>query len=258
MKRRSGLIWIGTGVILAVLAGLLAMWVILRATADVTVPEPQEPEVEVVVASRFIDVRELIRSGDVVIKTAPVDIVPEDAARSAEEVVDHVALTPLSPGQMILTSQVVSPTIKGRHIAFLMEEDQVVMAYAPGDLMSGIGLLKAGDHVDLLFSMEVPVGDDTDFVTFYSLQNLEIARIVRETRVETVEGVQRVVETGKPLAFLFALDPQDALVLKHLKDTGAVLDMVLRAPGVEEQFDTQPLNIDYLIDLYRLRVPISP
>jgi hypothetical protein len=28
MKRRSGFIWIGTGVILAVLAGLLALWVI--------------------------------------------------------------------------------------------------------------------------------------------------------------------------------------------------------------------------------------
>lgn len=258
MKRRSGFIWIGTGVILAVLAGLLALWVILRATADVTVPEPQEPEVEVVVASRFIDVRELIGSGDVEMKAAPVDIVPEGAARSAEEVVDHVALTPLSPGQMILTSQVVSPTIKGQHIAFLMEEDQVVMAYAPGDLMSGIGLLKSGDHVDLLFSLEVEVEGAVDFVTFYSLQNLEIARIVRETKVETVEGVQRVVDTGAPRAFLFALDPQDALVLKHLKDEGAVLDMVLRAPGVEEQFDTQPVNIDYLIDLYQLRIPISP
>jgi pilus assembly protein CpaB len=258
MKRRSGLIWIVTGVILAVLAGLLALWVILRATADVTVPEPQEPKVAVVVASRFIDVRELIQSGDVEIKAAPVDIVPEDAARSVEEVVDHLALTPLSPGQMILTSQVVSPTIKGRHIAFLMEEDQVVMAYAPGDLMSGIGLLQSGDHVDLLFSLEVAVEEGGDFVTFYSLQNLEIARIVRETAVQTVQGVQTLVETGEPLAFLFALDPQDALVLKHLKDTGAVLDMVLRAPGVEEQFDTQPVDIDYLIDLYGLRIPISP
>jgi pilus assembly protein CpaB len=258
MKRRSGLIWIGTGVILAVLAGLLALWVIMRATADVAVPEPPEPKVEVVVASRFIDVRALIRSGDVETRAAPLDIVPEDAARSVEEVVDHVALTPLSPGQMILTSQVVSPTIKGRHIAFIMEEDQVVMAYAPGDLMSGIGLLESGDHVDLLFSLEVGGEGAADFVTFYSLQNLEIARIVRETTVETVEGVQRVVETGKPLAFLFALDPQDALVLKHLKDEGAVLDMVLRAPGVEVQFDTQPVNMDYLIDLYRLRIPIAP
>lgn len=260
MKRRSGYIWIVAGIALALIAGLLAVWVILRAAPGAEMPVPQEPEVEVVVASRFIAVRQSIQPNDIEVKTAPADIVPENAARSAEEVVGYLALTALSPGQMILTSQVVSPTVTGRHISFLMDETQVAMAFPPNDLMSSINLLQPGDHVDILFSVEIQ-GDgegSTDFVTFDALQNLEIATIVYPRDLQEQAGVEAAVSAVRPKAIVFALDPQDALVLKHLLDIGGMVDIVLRAPQVEEQFSTQPVNEDYLIDRYQLRIPLLP
>jgi pilus assembly protein CpaB len=53
---------------------------------------------------------------------------------------------------------------------------------------------------------------------------------------------------------LLALSPQDALVLKHLKDSGAVIDIVLRAPTSNQNFELDPVMPDYLIDRYRLEV----
>ena len=38
-------------------------------------------------------------------------------------------------------------------------------------------------------------------------------------------------------AYLLALNPRDALILKHLKDTDAIFDIVLRAPTSTIQFD---------------------
>ena len=54
------------------------------------------------------------------------------------------------------------------------------------------------------------------------------------------------------VALLLALDPQDALVLKHLKDTGAIFDLVLRSPTSNLLFDLEPVTDEYLIDLYGL------
>jgi pilus assembly protein CpaB len=260
MKRRSGFIWVASGIALAVVAGLLALWVILRASSTVALPAPHEPEVEVVVASRFIGVRELLQRDDVETKTAPADIVPENAARSVNQVVGTLAMAPLSPDQMILTSQVVSPTVKGQHIAFLMDETQVAMAYPPSDLMSQINLLKAGDHVDLLFSIDIQVEEEGGggLVTFNALQDLEIASIVYAGGVVRQAGFETVAEAARPVAIVFTLDPQDALVLKQLKDRGGIVDIVLRAPEATERFDTQPVNEDYLIDRYLLRIPVLP
>jgi hypothetical protein len=58
----------------------------------------------------------------------------------------------------------------------------------------------------------------------------------------------------QPTAVLLALNPQDALVLKHLKDAGATFDIVLRAPNSNTTFDLKPVMPEYLIDRYGLTV----
>ena len=55
-------------------------------------------------------------------------------------------------------------------------------------------------------------------------------------------------------AYLLALSPQDALILKHLKDTSAVFDIVLRAPTSTVKFDLTPVTVDYIIEYYGLEI----
>ena len=56
------------------------------------------------------------------------------------------------------------------------------------------------------------------------------------------------------LAYLLALNPQDALILKHLKDTNALFDIVLRAPTSTIQFDLTPVTEEYIIEFYGLEI----
>ena len=49
----------------------------------------------------------------------------------------------------------------------------------------------------------------------------------------------------EPEAFLLALDPQDALVLKHIIDSGGVIDIVLRAPTATVRFELSPVMADH-------------
>jgi hypothetical protein len=53
-------------------------------------------------------------------------------------------------------------------------------------------------------------------------------------------------------SYLLALNPQDALVLKHLKDLDAKFDIVLRSPTSTTTFDLTPVEEQYIIELYGL------
>ena len=221
---------------------------------------PEAPTVDVVIATRALGVRDQIQTTDVELRRAPADIVPNSAARSLDQVVGLLTMVPLAPDEMILTTNVVSPTMKGEHVAFLMDKTKVAMAFPAGDLMSRIGMLKPGDRVDLLFSLDVnAAGDDRGGpVTFNALQNLEVAAVVHSSDLGAEATSQATGQDVAPLAIIFALDPQDALVLKHLKDIGGTVDIVLRAPEATEITETQTVNINYVIDRYRVRIPVEP
>jgi hypothetical protein len=53
-------------------------------------------------------------------------------------------------------------------------------------------------------------------------------------------------------AYLLAVSPQDALVLKHLQDAGGNFDFVLRSPTSTELYELTPVISDYLNDRYQL------
>ncbi len=147
----------------------------------------------------------------------------------------------------------------------VLAEDNVLMAFPADDLINQVSVLQAGDHVDFLFTYEMPIDRETGFLpvapaegvvgpaqeeeaptetlTFNLLQNVPIASVVRQLN----EDGQPV---GAPRALLLTITPQDALVLKYMKDVGAVVDLVLRAPGAEGQFAVDPVDLDYIINGY--------
>jgi len=228
----------------------------MRAASTQVTPTQQEtPKVKVVVASHAVAVREMLQAGDVETRAAPADIVPESAIRSIDEVVGWISTVPLVPGEMILSTQLISPTIKGEAVAYVMDKGKVAIAFPADDLLTRNNLLQAGDHVDVLFSIKTKGTDantEGGIVTFSALQNLEVAALVRSGNLEAK------VNESQPVAIIFAVDPQDALVLKYLKDVGSVVDMVLRAPESKERFEEQPVHMDYLSDRYQLHTPVTP
>jgi pilus assembly protein CpaB len=248
-------LWLIAGLVVAVLAGAVAFISLQRATEASTIDELDAALlVQVVVAAQEIEVRGQLTVDNLALVEVPVDTTPEGAIGSIEEAEGKITLVDLYPGEIILAQRLLDPNVltgDGR-LALVVADGEVLMAFPTQDLMSRVGVLKPGDHVDLLFSLyfasdgEGQEGEEAQ-VTFDLLQNLTIAALVGQKNDDgSLKGV--------PDALLFTVSPQDALVLKYAKDAGGIMDIVLRPPGIEHPYSTEPVDVDYLIRKYDIPV----
>lgn len=279
MGRLRGCLWLTAGLVLAVAAAVVAYITLTNAVVQSTKQEGPVPKVGVVVTTRAVAVRSLLTADDVELVQVPVDSAPDGALRGVEEVIGRMTTVDFYAGEILVVSRLVNPTsITGNgRTALLMNEEQVLVAFPAGDLMSRIGVLKPGDHIDLLVTYDFPiptVGTSTggslqsanSRVTFALLQNLTIAAIIGGQQGSAAaqpsggllgggsSGTTTAATTApiNPDALLLTVSPQDALVLKYLRDNGTIFDIVLRAPGVEKAFTTVPVDVQWLIDRYTI------
>jgi pilus assembly protein CpaB len=263
--RLRGCLWLTAGLVVAILAGAVAFITLSRVSESRggAGQAPAGAMVEVVAATQAVAVRSQLTAEDVVLKQVPVDMAPDGAVRTLEDAVGKVTLWDLVPGEILVASRLVDPNVitgDGR-LALVVSDDQVLMAFPAEDLMSRSGVLKPGDHIDLLFSLQFPTnrtpagltttgGGEKDQVTFNLLQNVVIAAVVGS------EPAAGQTTTASPDALLLTVTPQDALVLKYVKDAGGTVDIVLRAPGAEQPATVEPVDVDYLIKKYQ--IPTAP
>lgn len=262
MGRMRGCLWLMAGLVIAVFAGLVGYLTLARAAAIRSeAPAAAGPEVQVVVAAQAVKVRSALTDQDVAVRTVPVNAAPDGALRDVKSAVGKLTMADLYPGEVILQQRLADPNVKsadGRN-ALMVAGDEVLMAFPAQDLMSKVGVLKPGDHVDLLFSLQVPVnrglvaagsagsgGSQGEQATFNILPNVTISAIVAG------QGSASSAAGSSPEAILLTVSPQDALTLKYVKDAGGILDMVLRAPGSEQPTTTEPVDVDYLIRRYQI------
>jgi len=242
----------------------------------------------VLVTTHDIPLRALLKVQDVALVEVPVELAPPNALHEISQVLDRITKIPLVTGEIVMEHHLADPTNIKQDLAFIIGDDQVLMAFPATDLMSQINMLQPGDIVDILVSIEQPVlpgqigsvnlfaeeGEvEEELFTFNALQRIEISAMVVEiipTR-QTGSTTSSTASTGlaeaeatpqptptpqpsqiEPQAILIALSPQDALVLKHLKDAGGMIDIVLRAPTSDQLFELNPVMSEYLKDRYEL------
>ncbi len=142
-----------------------------------------------------------------------------------------------------------------------LNEGEVAVALPASDAMSKYGVVQAGDKVDVLFSAnvvgktyqeDIPRGG---LVSLMAIQDLEILHIVVQTQ-PTEEG-EEAPPLRVPQLIILIADPQEAVILKYLKDSGAVIDFALRSPTSEQLFETDPVTVNYLAKRYGI-VPPEP
>ena len=99
--------------------------------------------------------------------------------------------------------------------------------------------------------------------TFDAFQRIQITATVVEVVAESgsstpLQGQAQPTPNpanAKIRAYLLALNAQDALVLKNLRDTGAIFDIVLRSPTSNQLFDISPVTEEYLLQRFKLTIP---
>lgn len=285
MSRSRVLILAILGVGLALVGGLFVGSIFRRSFTAVPTPTPPPPLTEqVVVTTHDIALGSVLSEGDVKTMEVPLGIAPSGTLKEISAAIGRMTRTDLAGGQMVMDQHLADPTNVNRDLAFVLEDTQVLMAFPADDLMSTLDILKRGDIVDILVSIEQEVQPvqqnpllaqgtpepQTKLFTFDAIQRIEISAVVVQIVQQQARGGQGVSVPGQEatpqptptptmnevetVAILLALDPQDALVLKHLKDAGGTFDIVLRAPTSQQLFEVVPVFDQYLIDRYELEV----
>ena len=285
---RIGILIALVGIGLAAM-GLYVLSAMLRQSLSPRPVPTQAPPLteQVVVTTHNVTLGTVLRAGDLRLAVVPIELVPVGAVREVEAVLGRFTKVDLVAGEMVLDHHLADPTNVVHDVGFIIGDSQVLLAFPAQDLMSSVSNIQRGDIVDILvtYELEVPVvsegveafvapGEEQEkesqTLTFDAFQRVEITAMVVDVVVQQqqqtsqgpldVGGTPQPAPTPRPAdiniqAYLLALLPQDALVLKHLKDTGAVFDLVLRSPTSTQLFELNPVYSDYLIDRYGFTIP---
>jgi pilus assembly protein CpaB len=278
---RFGILIAIVGIILVVVGILVVGRVLSGITAKPAAAPPTAIPAQVLVTTHAMSLGAVIRAEDVRVAEVPVELAPPGALTEAEQAIGHITKIPMSAGEMVLPHHLADPTNITHDLAFIIGQDQVLMAFPITDLMSQLNILQRGDLVDLLVSIDEPIptpvagaggeagGGESRLFTFDAMQRVEISAVVVEIiqqagrsssgATTAVEGTPQPTpipapSQTRPTALMLALNPQDALIVKHLKDAGATFDIVLRSPTANQMFDVSPVMPEYLTDKYQLEI----
>ncbi len=249
------------GLVAAMVAGLLVFYLSSSAaglSAPVAAPTATPIPVQaVVLAARDIPARHFITAGDVVTRSYPLDLVPTDSFHDLSTVFSQTSVLPVLAGEIMLKRQF---TAADGHngISATLPAGKVLVAFPATDMLNATGAVQAGDHVDILISLPVsgtttlgsePATQDSGghkaLVTQATMQNVEVYSI----GYWSPDGHPTATGDGvKVITFVVAR--QEALILKYVKDSGGAIDLVVRALNDDQSAQTDPVSLDYLVDLY--------
>lgn len=289
-RLRNGIIIAVVGLLLVVF-GIFVLNGISNQTSAINQIPTLEPPIttKVVVVTHDLPLGAFLSEGDLKVIDVPVGFVPRNALTNIESAVGRFTKFQLVSGEMLLQHQLADPTNVNQDLAYILSEDHVLMAFPAFDLLSRQGVIQRGDIVDIFVSVDflVDVYETGSFgsiegeqiralFTFNALQRVSITAMVVEIIVTNSDGSSRsstsaaagpevsgeVGEDGQvpppseseTLAYLLALDPQDALILKFLRDAGGIFDFVIRSPSATQPYILTPVTAEFIRELYGLEI----
>jgi Flp pilus assembly protein CpaB len=268
------------GAALVVIGVIASFSLIQRLQADqapVSSGEVVTVRTNVVVATRDLNLGDRIDQGDVEVASVPVEIAPRTAIADTQDVIGKIIKTDLIQGEMILAHNLADPTNNINDLSFILSDDHVLMAFPATDLMTRENLVQRGDIVDIFATFkqdfkiigavtttgEASQQNETRTFTIDAMQRVGVTALVLEvleqgnSRPEVIQdqtGQTTTSPSSRTRALLLALNPRDALILKHLKDIDAISDVVLRSPTSTQQFGLSPISQEFIIEFYGLGV----
>jgi pilus assembly protein CpaB len=260
MGRAKGWIWISLALVCALGAGGLTYVLLQRQNARATqalalaqqelASEPKEATVSIPVARQDLDRGIALTPEQFELKAFPVSLAPSSAITDTELLDGQILAQFVAQGDIFRPQDIYGGT--GAPLSSLIEPGRTIISFPVIDLFTGTGLFVEGDRVDLLLSIGVETttedGAEQGDITGYTVQNVRVMRILSPPPSEGDP-------TPAPTALLLELDPADAVMVKKVKDAGGTVDLALRSPVDQDDFDV-PVVTDQ--DLIRLMDGSAP
>jgi pilus assembly protein CpaB len=257
VTRRRGWMLFVLGLILALSAGAL-VFVVLQQQAAIAAEQSRAaalrefappPTLKLPVAARPLEAGMTLGSADYVMKDFPLDLVPVSAITDTASLDNKLLVRAVGQGETFATSQFLGG--QGATVSQQIQQGRVLFAFPIVDLLSKSDLIQDGDHVDLLLTLplvpsEGAPADTQGKTTAITLQNIEIFKVLRVVNEDEKQK-------GEATSLLCSLTPEDAVMIKFIKDSGGTIDFTLRSPADKEPFQAPPVNRAELANRYGLK-----
>jgi pilus assembly protein CpaB len=262
--KSGGLLWWLGALVFAGLAGVLTFGLLRQS---VPTAGKQLNTREVVVAVVDIPFRRSITESEVTIRELPVESVPEGAATTLDQVVGKMSTVDLFANAPLLVQQLVTPDIVTQQVALSVPKGKIVTAVPTSSQLIAHRLIRPGDKIDLLATFEIEImreqGGGPMAESVGLLQNLEVHAIIlpMDNIKDGADALGGAREGGvfptadkEGQAVLLAVDPQDALTIRHILDVGGELDLALRGPDDDSMTSIEPVDQFYLANRYKIEL----
>lgn len=256
--RRTGLLFIILGLLLAVLSGV-GVYRLLRQQA--AQPPPPPATIKLVVAAQNIPDRTIVQASMLALHEWPLELAPANAATETQALVGKVTVGSIVAGEPVLLSKVSSET-RTTGLAPTLPPGLVAMALSLSPVSAVGGAVRTGDTVDVLLSLDydsyTEEGDTSRemHTTFYSIQDVPVlfAADAGGGAAGAASG-EATADMRSPVAFTVLVTPQDALLIKYAREMGTI-DVVLRSPQFHDQVVTDPVYLQYIMRRFELPEPL--
>ena len=222
---------IGGGLLLAFLTGLLLYGTL---SADATTRTSAGERRDVVVARVPIAPNTVVAPDQVERRSYPAELVPAGALVEAQLVVGQRVTAAVPQGVPIVRGFLAGAAGQSAG-ALAPAPGQVLVTFPTNDALTASGLVQVGDRVDVLATV---AGGADGRTTQKTVQNIEVLAVAGRDQTR---------------ALVFSVDHQTALVLKYLRDSGAVIDIALRARADTDTVRTQAVDLIYLTQSFGIR-----
>jgi pilus assembly protein CpaB len=265
-RKRIGIILVVIGILLALAVGAA---VYLQTEQAMQIAR-QAATVDAVVANVDLPERVAVPAAAVTVVKVPADIMPVNAATKPQDVVGKYPMTTIYKNEVIVKPKLVDTAAKTVP-SFTLKEGMVAVTYPGTDLLNATGAIRQGDRVDVLATLPLPrtggqngqpgqpggaplvnqpanQGPLLPQVTQTVLQNVEVLK-VGGFPAAAAQGGQQAEGAGKQITF--QVDHQDALILKWVKDSGGMIDLVLRHTNEKEPVATEAITASYVFKKFK-------
>lgn len=249
--------------IISIVLALIAMFLVkvyidqqskeIKEKAGREITERQRRQASVLVARRDIPRGAIIDSRLLELKVMPREYIQPQAVSSPERIEGMVVVAPISKGEQITLSKLLSrqQVARGSSLAMATPIGKRAVTVLVDNISSLMGMLRAGDYVDVIGLIPIPTqtpeGRQTKQVAVMPLfQNVLVLAV--GTELAGISGgearYQKETEKAAPLVTL-ALSPQEANLIAFVQEQGKIR-LTLRSPADSQIELMQPANWETL------------
>jgi len=278
---RRALLLVIIGLVAAVAASAVVYYLVTNVTPPVQPPVIVQgptpvPQRQVVIAATDIAANAPITASELTKGFYPEDLVPADAITRTEDVLGNSPQSAIFSGQILLRRQFLAAQ-NGSTLSSIIQPGKVLVAFPSTDMLNATGAVQPGDHVDIMISIPISGTSRIDsgsavcsqlssantltLVSQTTLQNIEVYSIgqwVPPSQQSSTNANASASPNTSLKVITFIVDHQEALILKYVKDSGATIDLAVRSSKEAKQVQTDPVNLDYIVDLYTLIGLVPP